>query len=161
MALGFYVERGHEKSDTAHVQVVKEIGSKNLIVNPVKYRQVWNSNNTGSKTDASFWRPIPPPGYLCTGDVVTITGTDPPSTNSIVCLHWSLLKRSHRGSRIWWNRVNPISRSRHPLNDVTIWRVGSKWNCQSPNTFVVHPGFVTPPSERLLFHCLPKTYIEV
>ena len=159
--LGQYAERGYKKSVTARVVAVKEKGAeRGLLATPIKYRQIWNSTNTGSHTHTAFWRPIPPPGYHCMGDLATV-GFNPPPTNSMACLHWSTTKEGRRGWRIWWNRCSPWKHSSVMEKDITIWRVGYDRDCQSPNTFIAFPGFNSPSSSYMYFHCLPRDSVNV
>lgn len=159
--LGHYAERGYKKSSTARLLAVKEKGAeKGLLAAPIKYRQIWNSTNTGSHTHTAFWRPIPPPGYHCMGDLATV-GFDAPPTNSMACLHWSTTRKGRRGWRIWWNRCSPWSHSSLLEKDITVWRAGYNRDCQSPNTFIASPGFNSPASSYMYFHCLPVDSMDV
>ncbi|XP_020914142.1 uncharacterized protein LOC110251751 [Exaiptasia diaphana] len=160
--LGFYAQKGHKRNQDAQVTVVKVMttyGSR-LMLTPAGYRKVMEYNDHHNNSILTYWRPISAPGYYCMGDIVTINQHNVPSSDTIACLHWSLVMSSQRGSRIWWSKNHPYKHT-HTKNDFTLWGVGGREFCESPNTFIAHPGFVTPPSERLLFHCLPNQGIEI
>lgn len=163
--LGYYAHKGNHGNHVGQVTVVKVITTyrSRLLLTPAGYQKIMEHIHFHDQVNNSlltFWRPIPAPGYHCMGDVVTVDTLDPPSTNTIACLHWSLVASSQRGSRIWWNRKKPYSQ-KYSDKDFTLWGVRGRDDCKSPNTFVMHPGFVTPPSERSLFHCLPEQSIGI
>lgn len=70
---------------------------------PKSYQLVWVSHD-GSKDDSTMlkiWQPIPPPGYVCMGVVVSY-GTGPP-TRGVKCLKASAVLPGARASRypVW------------------------------------------------------------
>lgn len=157
--LGHYAEKGYIKKTTAHVLVVKEVNSSTLLAHPVRFRQIWNTKFTGGRSEAAIWRPIPPPGYVCMGDVITLSASEAPPADTIVCLHSSLVSGS-KGKRVWWNKISAFCGSRFPQKNVALWQPGSKRNCQSPNTFVAQKGFLLPSANLELFHCLREVERE-
>ncbi|EDO38764.1 predicted protein [Nematostella vectensis] len=156
VALGQYAERGIFKHGSAHVLAVKATGGGALVAHPIMYKRVWDTRKSAKTVESAIWRPIPPPGYHCLGDIATVAYAAP-STNTIVCLHWSLVRKGRRGDRVWWNRKSPLTGSDSQGSDVTVWRVGGGHDCEAPNTFVANPGFQTPSSERLLFKCVLRS----
>lgn len=51
-----------------------------LVAFPTAYTRVW------SGAGGAIWRPLPPPGYVAVGDVVTSDGSEP-ELSAMVCLH--------------------------------------------------------------------------
>lgn len=47
---------------------------------PLSYTRVW------SGAGGAIWRPVPPPGYVAVGDLVTC-GDEEPELSAMVCLH--------------------------------------------------------------------------
>lgn len=160
MSLGHYAQKNDQSHNNGPVSVVQELSTshKSLLVAPTGYQKIIDHvDRCNSSVKLTYWRPIASPGYHCVGDVVTVNQNTPPPSHAITCLHWSLVTQSQRGSRIWWNRKQH-SNSKHGF---TLWGVGGRAGCESPNTFVAHQGFVTPPSERDLFHCIASPSIEI
>lgn len=163
MSLGYHARKNDPRHYHGHVTVVKELTTtyKSLLLSPTGYHKIIDHidhcNNTVKLT---YWRPIPAPGYHCMGDIVTVNQNTLPPPHTITCVHWSLVMPSQRGSRIWWNRKQSYHHSKMN-NGFTLWGVGGRDSCESPNTFVAYQGFVTPPSERDLFHCIASPSIEI
>ena len=158
--LGHYAERGYVKKDTTRVLVVKETGGTGLLRHPVTYEELWKSSSTSITPQAAIWRPVAPPGFFCLGHVLSV-GFEAPSTNAVVCLHWSVVGRGKRGKRVWWNRNTPALQSRSHKSDVTIWRVMGRGECLSANTFILNHSFHSPHMDQLLFHCFYLSNMSV
>ncbi len=60
-------------------------GEGDLLARPTDYNWVWSDWGSGGDLDASFWDPVPAPGYTCLGSVVT-QGYNKPSTDLIRCI---------------------------------------------------------------------------
>lgn len=155
MSLGHFASTSH---DNGHVIVVKELTThKSLLLPPIGYQKITSLlDHCNNSVKLTYWRPIPTPGYHCMGDIVTVS-QDIPSPRMITCLHWSVVMSSQQGSRIWWNRK---MRSQS-TNNLTLWGVEGRDGCESPNTFVAHNSFSSPPLVGDLFHCIASPSIEI
>ncbi|RPI02924.1 MAG: DUF946 domain-containing protein, partial [Zetaproteobacteria bacterium] len=67
--IGYYGQSDYGATRGA-VAVVKELIPGSLAP-PTGYQAVWTDSGSGSNRDGAFWRPIPPDGYVCLGQVVT------------------------------------------------------------------------------------------
>ncbi len=71
---------------------------------PTSFQRFWDDHDSGADRDASFWRPIPPAGYQCMGDVMQYGRTSPNVDDSIWCVKESLLMRGETGKgHFVWN----------------------------------------------------------
>jgi hypothetical protein len=61
------------------------------VMRPVGYEHVWDDTDSGSKYDASVWRPIPPQDYIALGDVAT-PGHGKPDLDRVWCLRNDLVR---------------------------------------------------------------------
>ena len=87
------------------------------VKNPVGYKPLYinlrksgyNANNQGIQ----FWRPIPPPGYKCLGDIaVNNSNNSPPSTDLINCVPDRCVRKNKNYKRIYSTRTSPRDRCR-------------------------------------------------
>ena len=73
---------------------------------PVDYKQMYGSKrnvgNEKKKSGVSFWRPIPPNGYRCLGDVIQ-TGyhNEKPSTDLIRCVPKKCTRKINNSNKVW------------------------------------------------------------
>ena len=95
---------------------------KNILVsgnvkNPVSYKPLFmslrkrghNANNQG----VQFWRPIPPKGYKCLGDIVVNNSNNSmPSTDLINCVPEKCVRRNKNYKKIYSTRYSPNDRCR-------------------------------------------------
>ena len=70
---------------------------------PDDYEQVWKDSGSGSRTDGSIWRPIPPDGYVALG-LVSSNNHEKPSLNAVRCVRADLVIASSVGDEIWDDR---------------------------------------------------------
>jgi len=82
------------------VIVLKESDSSGALAAPVDYTEVWNDKGSGSNNDGSFWRPVPPPGYVALGAVAQ-SGYGKPALDDVVCVREDLTTDGAIGSGIW------------------------------------------------------------
>jgi hypothetical protein len=75
-------------------------GSSNPLVNPTSFTQIWNDHGTHGNNDGSCWRPLAPEGYVALGDVM-VSGYNPPSLDSVVCVREDLTVTALAGTQIW------------------------------------------------------------
>ena len=77
-------------------------GDQPGVVRPLGYHWVWDDRGSGADQDVSIWRPIPPKGYVCLGDVAVARHGFEPSTDLIRCVHQDYVTQAQ--SRVWmWN----------------------------------------------------------
>lgn len=104
-ALGGYGQRNYD-TPRGNLMLVHDTGvaagDKPLFVAPRGYELLWADHGTGKDVmDGSFYRPIPPAGYVSLGDVA-VTGYDtPPEPGSAVCVRQDLVVRGKIGDKIW------------------------------------------------------------
>lgn len=71
---------------------------------PIDFEYRWDDSGSGGEFDGSSWRPIPPPGYRCLGDMMT-RSHGPPSKNSIRCVPKECTEKVsntfHNGQYMW------------------------------------------------------------
>lgn len=71
---------------------------------PTDFQYIWDDHDTGADRDASFWRPIPPAGYQCMGDLMQYGRSKPSVDDSIMCVREDLLMRGETGKGYFvWN----------------------------------------------------------
>lgn len=85
--------------------VAKQLVS-GALAHPVDFTMIWADSGSGADRDGSFWRPVPPPGYVSLGDVAQ-TGYSKPVLTDFYCVHNSLVvegKASGGGQFLWNDR---------------------------------------------------------
>lgn len=70
---------------------------------PVGYTKIYDDAGSGADLDGSFWRPQPPPGYACLGDVAQ-AGHGQPSLDAIRCVRDDLVRPGVIGNGVWNDR---------------------------------------------------------
>ena len=149
MPLGHYAHPRYHMSPLAKIALVKEEGRTGLCAHPLKFRRMWTDQGTRGKIPAAFWRPIPPPRYRCLGDLVTIDYSPPPA-RAVVCLHWSVVRKSVPGERVWWDIGSEA------FDDVSLWGIRTAAGCAAVNTFLVLETYMKPSRTDGSFFCLPN-----
>ena len=87
---------------TRAVMVVKaKPGHENALAAPTDYEQIYNDANSGADMFGSFWRPIPPPGYVAMGTVVANNTWNKPSLSDVVCVRSDLAIVAEAGTFIY------------------------------------------------------------
>jgi hypothetical protein len=81
------------------VYVAKELES-GALASPVDYTWVYSDWGSGAIMDGSFWKPVPPAGYVCLG-LVAQTGYSKPSTDAVKCVREGLTVQAKVGNTIW------------------------------------------------------------
>jgi hypothetical protein len=67
---------------------------------PLDYEKVWEDRGSGADEDGSFWRPLPPEGYVCLG-LVAQRGWGKPGLDVVRCVRFDLVAPGKLGDRIW------------------------------------------------------------
>ncbi|MEM7195237.1 MAG: Vps62-related protein [Pseudomonadota bacterium] len=90
--LGFQelVRFGQNGSNTPTAMVVAVDLSGTALRNPIDYEYMWDDWDSGADLDASFWRPIPPAGYRCLGDMPQLGRSKPP-LDAMACVRQDLV----------------------------------------------------------------------
>lgn len=70
------------------------------IKHPVDYTLVYKDSGSGANMDGSFWKPVPPDGYVAMG-ILCVSGYDKPKKSSVVCIRKDLVLPAVVGSLIW------------------------------------------------------------
>jgi hypothetical protein len=70
------------------------------LAQPVDYTLIWADHGSGADMDGSFWKPVPPLGYVCLG-LVAQAGYAKPGLDEIRCVRQDLACPGKRGGRIW------------------------------------------------------------
>lgn len=101
MPLGSLSFRGRYDPNGLHgVMVVKAKPGSTALALPLDYAWVWDTKDTGSDNNGSFWFPIPPPGYRAMG-IVAQTGYTKPNLNDVVCVREDLTVMGEAGDYTW------------------------------------------------------------
>lgn len=84
--------------------VAKDIGVRqDALRNPTDYTYMWDDWDSGAHLDGSFWRPVPPPGYRCLGDMPQ-AGHNKPKLTDMSCVRNDLLIEGETGEdHFVWN----------------------------------------------------------
>ncbi|MDC3953566.1 Vps62-related protein [Polyangium jinanense] len=119
-ALGHYGRKNYNMpTDTDLVLVVKDTSrdpSRPALRPPVDLKPVWNDRGSGASMDGSFWRPVPPQGYVAMG-LVSTRGHGKPRVDEIRCVRADLAAPGLPGDLIWNNRETG---TRHEFGSWTI-----------------------------------------
>jgi hypothetical protein len=86
---------------------------------PASYTQLWQAMPPGTGLTFICYRPVPPPGYACLGDIVTLGGVDPASAG-IKCVLESLTRSGRLGHLIHFG-ANPD----FPAGGFNTWRINA------------------------------------
>ena len=104
---------------SSSIILVKPTGS-HLVATPVNYEKKWNDKGSGGEQDCTFWRVIPPSGYVSLCDVVTSTYSEPTTdfTSKFACLRESdLILAKINDLPIWTDKGSGAH------SDGSIWQV--------------------------------------
>ena len=86
---------------------------------------------------------------MCLGDLVTIDYSLPPA-RAVVCLHWSVVRKSVPGERVWWDIGSEA------FYDVSLWGIRTAAGCAAVNTFLALDTYMRPSRTDGCFFCLPN-----
>jgi len=102
--LGHYAQGDNNKplGRAIAVKVSPIFDGKGIMAYPVRYERIWYDAKRTERNGA-IWRPIPPIGYRCMGDVAT-PDHKKPDRKEVVCLKESLVTEGKPGDMIWNNR---------------------------------------------------------
>ncbi len=113
--LGHYAQGDYDKpsGQVIAVKSLLESADEGILAYPVRYRRIWR----GAR--GTIWRPIPPVGYRCLGDIAT-PGNSEPDRKEVVCVREFLLTEGKPGKRIWNSREN------NAVYDISVYPVLAK-----------------------------------
>jgi hypothetical protein len=109
--LGLGPDKYPNPNGTRAAMVVKaKPGHENALAYPMNYEQIYNDANSGADMFGSFWRPIPPPGYVAMGTVVANNTWNKPSLTDVVCVRSDLVMTGEVGAFIYDDRGTAANR---------------------------------------------------
>jgi hypothetical protein len=118
--IGYYGQTDYGAATREALAVVKELIPGSL-AQPTGYQVVWTDSGSGSNRDGAFWRPVPPDGYVCLGQVVTGydfgTGYAPPSLDAIRCVRRELTAPARIDRAIWNDKGSGAD------SDISVWHL--------------------------------------
>lgn len=122
-----------------------------MVAEPVHFEEVWNDKGTGGSEHGSFWRVVPPKGYVALGDLV-INGYDRPTSaikSKYACIRDDLVVPGLMDpSPIWQDKGSGADR------DGSLWQVHGEG---LGGFFKVQSGYSMP---DLDVYVLPATVEE-
>ena len=131
---------------TFAMMVVKaKPGHEDALADPVGYQLIYNDHGSGAHMYGSFWRPLPPAGYVAMGTVVALNTWNQPSLSDVVCVRSDLTIMAEAGAFIYddlgtgadmylscWKIDQPDAGPHNMAYLVTGTFVGvGNWNCPS------------------------------
>lgn len=111
-----------------------------FLAKPVRYEWVWDDRKSGAKRDCSFWRPIPPAGYVAMGFVANSSHANPGDLGIIRCVRSDLVYPAKWVGHIY------IDKKTGATYDCAVWSFTvrddfAKVPFLIPNTFFVHNSY--------------------
>jgi Vacuolar protein sorting-associated protein 62 len=136
-ALGHYGQ-GNYVAPVGPMFAAREL-QPGALAQPIDYTMVWGDYGSGADMDGSFWKPIPPTGYVCLG-LVAQTGYAKPGLDEIRCVRQDLTCPGKVGSMIW------IDQGTGADTDFGSWRiVPSQDSAVYVGTFAGYSSHTPPP----------------
>ncbi|RYP75976.1 hypothetical protein DL771_002048 [Monosporascus sp. 5C6A] len=136
--------------------------SKKAVARPVSYTLIWTDQGSGATLDGSFWRPVPPLGYVALGDVAG-KGWSMPSVEKVWCVREDLVGYGKfLATSVWDDAHSGVN------TDVSVWAImadslGIDGSDRIPivaDTFRAQQNYERPSSNaaRILLLNVGKTY---
>ncbi|KXX77964.1 hypothetical protein MMYC01_207928 [Madurella mycetomatis] len=96
----------------------RQSGKGPAVQAPVDYQLIWADHGSGANADGSFWRPVPPNGYISVGDVA-VTGHGKPALDQaqVWCLRADLVSDGSFNEAVWNDRGSGAN------SDCAIWEI--------------------------------------
>lgn len=133
--LGDVANRGYSPPSVSTILVKDD---PELLAAPLDFEPVWADHGSHAHKDTSVWRPIPPQGFTCLGDIVA-RNYYKPSTNIMRCVANVLVAQGAIGDMIW----NDQHSGAH--QNIAVWRsVKVNKEDTDANLFVSEPGYNSP-----------------
>lgn len=87
------------------------------VASPIGFTQIWKDEGSKAKSDGSFWRPIPPNGYVALGDVAQHKWSSP-SVVDVWCVRRDLVLPSSFGTPSIWDDKKSGAKG-----NVSVWEI--------------------------------------
>ena len=135
--VGHFAQQDHSTFMKGTVPLVKPLVD-GAVKPPEHFEEVWNNKGSGGGEDVSFWRVIPPPGYVAVGDVINLGYNSPEDLKkTYACINADLVVQGTIGPEIWNDKGSGADQD------------GSMWAIQPitegvTGTFVVQSGYSQP-----------------
>ena len=135
--VGHFAQRDHSTMMKGTVPLVKPLVD-GAIKPLVDFQLIWHDKGTWGHKDVSFWRVIPPPGYVAIGNVINL-GYDPPRElkKTYACINADLVVQGKIGPEIWNDKGSKAK------SDVSIWAIQPITEGVT-GTFLVQSGYSQP-----------------
>jgi hypothetical protein len=106
---GYYIQGDYNapQGKAYAVKVSPDFEKEGLLAYPSGYDCIWY--DVGGNTGGAIWRPVPPPGYRCLGDIVT-PGRTEPDRKEIVCVREYAVTAGKLGTPVWDNKGSGSTR---------------------------------------------------
>ncbi len=130
--LGDVAIAGYTKPSTI---VVKGL-DPGVLAKPTGYTRTWIDAGSGANADVAFWRPLPPSGYRCLGDVATNNHNNQPSTDLIRCVREDVTVATN-SHKVWDDTGSGAD------NDISLFEVVTPWAWHQ--SMISQPGHVGSP----------------
>jgi hypothetical protein len=98
-ALGYYRQNNYS-TPTGSVVVAKDLGANYALTRPDDYKLIWTDEGSGAKKNGAFWLPVPQPGYVALGLVVSSNYVKP-SLDAVMCVRRDLTVPGKPGDQVW------------------------------------------------------------
>ncbi len=144
---GYYIQKDYNAPEgrAVAVKVSSDFEKEGFLAYPSGYTLIWH--DAGGNTGAAVWRPIPPPGYRCLGDVVTF-GRNEPDRKEIVCVMESLVTEGKLGNPIWDNKES------NAIREITLYSIAPD-NPDKGFSLNLFQGYDRNMSRSTVFSALP------
>jgi len=139
LPVGQYAQDNYH-SPKGQLLLVKEAheieGVEPAVAHPESFEFLWKDKGLGGDVkNASFWRMVPPAGYVALGDVLVRHWSTPPNTADYYCVRQDLCEKGVAGEKIWSDQGEADK-------TVSVWPIlpASGSNALAAGTFYVLPG---------------------
>ena len=99
-ALGHYAQWNYDQPVGPLFAVRELVPGSGALAPPVDYNMIWMDTDFGADWNGSFWKPIPPPGYVCLG-ILAQYDYLMPGLDEMRCVREDLATMARAGGRIW------------------------------------------------------------
>ncbi|ELR19508.1 zinc finger, C3HC4 type (RING finger) domain containing protein [Acanthamoeba castellanii str. Neff] len=116
--VGYFFRPRHSEALREKVEVfalAEKVPNGTYLRPPTDFELIWNDKKTGAKRHCSIWRPIPPPGFVALGYVVT-PHHNKPTLEAITCVHHSCVRACSVSPTRNWSDAGSGG-----AYDVTVW----------------------------------------
>lgn len=136
--VGHFGQPNHQNQMNGTVPLIKPL-DPSAVAPPADYQSMWSDQGSGGSQDVTFWKVIPPSGYVALGDIVNIGYNKPDEYVSRVyrCVRRDLAAQGIFDRSVWTDKGSGASKD------------GSMWYVESTTEgitgyFKVQSGYVEP-----------------